>query len=736
MATVIDLSNLGSRGFVLRGESAGDLAGYSVASAGDVNGDGFDDIIVGAPWYQLDGYSRGKAYVVYGKAEGFSDLALRRLRPADGIALLGERPDHDIWTDRPYEQAGTSVATAGDVNGDGIDDLIVGAPGHYDLKGAAYVVYGKAEGLQSLTLGILSPEHGFTISGGWSATALGFAVAAAGDVNADGLGDIIVSAPNADGSGFDYWAGRTYVIFGKVGGYDGFSPGDLTPSTGFTIVGDSSNDGSGNSVASAGDVNGDGFADVIVGAMYGDDGGESAGEAYVIFGHAGGFGVAGVVDLTGLTADVGFVVQGGSAGDGLGVSVAAAGDLNGDGYGDIIVGASGDAGGGDQAGAAYVLWGKAGGFGARIDLNTLAPADGFVIQGDQAGDFAGWSVSSAGDINGDGFDDIIVGAKLGDKGDADAGAAYVVYGRATGFGSRLDLTDLSDTDGFTIRGDRAGDQAGYSVASAGDINGDGFDDLIVGAPHGDDIAEDAGEAYVIFGVAPTEAVHRTGTAVANTIHGGFGDDVLDGRGGDDVLLGAEGDDELKGQGGNDDLDGEEGNDKLIGDVGDDLMHGGDGNDRLSGSRGADSFYGGAGTDTLSGGTGADVFHFSKGGTSADAKTADRIVDFHQVEHDLLDLSDYDANPATKKVTDPFTFIGASAFSGAVGELRYQFDGGDTLLSGDLTGDRVADFIVKLTGSIALTRADFLFAAPAAPVIAAHAFLTHPDMTANPLLHLA
>jgi hypothetical protein len=167
------------------------------------------------------------------------------------------------------------------------------------------------------------------------------------------------------------------------------------------------------------------------------------------------------------------------------------------------------------AGAAYVVFGKASGFGAVdgtgrtvIDLETLAPADGFIVQGDTVGDFAGNSVSSAGDVNGDGFADLIVAAGGGDDGGSNAGEAYVVFGKASGFGTVdgtgravIDLSTLSPADGFIVQGDTAYDNAGKSVSSAGDVNGDGFADLIVGALGGDDGGSIAGEAYVVFGKA-------------------------------------------------------------------------------------------------------------------------------------------------------------------------------------------------------------------------------------------
>src|SRR5690606_37927033 len=173
---------------------------------------------------------------------------------------------------------------------------------------------------------------------------------------------------------------------------------DLSPTDGFIIQGDVAGDQLGYSVSSAGDVNGDGIDDIIVGARQGDDGGSNAGEAYVIFGKAGGgwgttVGGRQVLDLTNLSPADGFIIQGDAASDQLGINVSYAGDINGDGIDDIIVGATGGDDGGSNAGEAYVVFGKAGGgwgttVGARqvLDLTDLSPADGFIIQGDVAGD--------------------------------------------------------------------------------------------------------------------------------------------------------------------------------------------------------------------------------------------------------------------------------------------------------------------------------------------------------------
>ncbi|MCP4330653.1 MAG: hypothetical protein GY791_19845, partial [Alphaproteobacteria bacterium] len=187
------------------------------------------------------------------------------------------------------------------------------------------------------------------------------------------------------------------------------------------------------------------------------------------------------------------------------------------------------------------------------DLTFLGPGFGFIVQGDAGYDLAGTSVSLAGDVNGDGFDDLIVGAPYGNDGGGYAGEAYVVFGSGSGFGSDvggrqvIDLTSLAAAEGFIIQGDAGADFAGWSVSSAGDVNGDGFDDLIVGAPYGDDGGGAAGEAYVLLGGAfggSTTPVITSGTAAAEMLIGGAGDDELSGGGGADVIRSGAGDDAL------------------------------------------------------------------------------------------------------------------------------------------------------------------------------------------------
>jgi Ca2+-binding RTX toxin-like protein len=506
---------------------------------------------------------------------------VEQLRFADGVvvvsldlALLTPAQGSVIYGVDEFDRSGISVSSAGDVNGDGFDDLIVGAyaAGAADnakfLAGESYVIFGGGAGFgTSLDLAALTPAQGFVIFGADAYDNSGRSVACAGDVNGDGFDDLIVGAPRADTAGnAKPYAGESYVIFGTDTGFGAsLDLAALTPAQGFVIFGADAYDQAGISVSSAGDVNGDGFDDLIVGAYGGDAAGNAksnAGESYVIFGSGAGFGAS--IDLAALTPAQGFVIVGADTYDSIfGISVSSAGDVNGDGFDDLIVGAPGaDAAGNAKsyAGESYVVFGSGAGFGASIDLAALTPTQGFVIFGADAGDFAGGSVSSAGDVNGDGFDDLIVGAGGGDAaGDAksDAGESYVIFGTDTGFGLSLDLATLTPSQGFVIYGADAYDgSGGIAVSAAGDVNGDGFDDWTIGAPFADaagNAKESAGESYVIYGgdfnggvvfAGTSGADNLIGTAAAEIFVGGQANDTLVGNGGADAFQGGEGDDTI------------------------------------------------------------------------------------------------------------------------------------------------------------------------------------------------
>ena len=555
---LIPLSTLdGSNGFTLAGIDASDFSGISVSSAGDVNGDGYDDLIIGANGAGPNGDSQaGETYIVYGGAsppgtDGVLDLSA--LDGTNGFILTGIDAS---------DFSGISVSSAGDVNGDGYGDLIIGANRADGFAGETYLVYGGANAPGEdgvLDLGALNGTNGFILNGIDAGDFSGISVSSAGDVNGDGYDDLIIGANGADPNG-DSQAGETYIVYGGArapgtGGVLDLSTLDGT--NGFILNGIDADDRSGYSVSSAGDINGDGYDDLIIGAFEADPNGDNrAGETYVVYGGARAPGTGGVLDLSALNGANGFILNGIDRGDRSGISVSSAGDVNGDGYDDLIIGAwYADPNGGSAAGETYIVYGGASapGTGGRLNLSALDGTNGFILNGIDTYDLSGRSVSSAGDVNGDGYDDLIIGAGLADPNGDSSGETYIVYGGASAPGTDgvLDLSTLNSTNGFTLNGTDAGDRFGSSVSSAGDVNGDGYDDLIIGAiwadPNGD---REAGETYVIYGGATgTESLvpvtaSGTAAAAADNFTGNAGADSFTDIATNDVVRGGAGDDTI------------------------------------------------------------------------------------------------------------------------------------------------------------------------------------------------
>ena len=445
------------------------------------------------------------------------------------------------------DSSGSSVSNAGDINGDDVDDLLIGAsladPNSNNLAGETYVIFGSTD-LDTLVSPVINlsslntdtPDaRGLIINGIDANDFSGFSVSNGGDVNGDGIDDLLIGAFFADPNG-NTDAGEIYIIFGDAGlgtlVSSEINLSSLNTSTpdvlGLIINGIDLGDRSGFSVSSAGDINGDDIDDLLIGSRNADPNGNNSGETYVIFGSTVLNTLAPpVINLSSLaneTPDVaGLIINGIDAHDRAGGSVSSAGDINGDGIDDLLIGArDADPNELSYAGETYVLFGGTGldmlptPF---INLSSLATGtpdiSGLVINGIDANDLSGDAVSSAGDINGDGIDDLLIGASTANPNDNDrAGETYVIFG-----GVSLDTlappvinlsslnTDVPDTPGLTINGIDASDYSARFVSNAGDINGDGIDDLLIGATDADPNGNfNAGETYVIFGSTGMDAL--------------------------------------------------------------------------------------------------------------------------------------------------------------------------------------------------------------------------------------
>jgi hypothetical protein len=418
------------------GDQQGAQFGTSVGTAGDVNGDGYDDVIIGASIYSYSGTTsyEGAAFVFYGSASGG----------------LSDTPDWLVGGDQQGARFGASVGTAGDVNGDGCDDVIVGAPS-YDVgeretggdAGRAYVFYGCWEAGNGL-----STSPNWILDGEGRDANFGMSVGTAGDVDGDAYEDVIVGSPG-------YHNGQARV--GKAYVFLGFETGQTTTLF-WPAEGDQAAADFGAAVGTIGDVNGDGYDDVIVGAPQYDNGEQDEGVAFVYLGSGEAM------------SSTYWLLEIDQPRAGFGTSVRTAGDVNGDDYDDVIVGAPVYSDTTGSVGGAFAYYGSASGL-------SITPT--WTLLGDRPGSEFGTSVGTAGDVNKDGYDDVIIGAPQYELDQEDPGFqkeegfAFVFVGSASG---------LSEVVYWSGEGNKQGTDFGYSAGTAGDVNGDGCADVIVGAP--------------------------------------------------------------------------------------------------------------------------------------------------------------------------------------------------------------------------------------------------------------
>jgi len=440
--------------------ATGDLLGWAVSTAGDVNGDGYGDFIVGAPRYSNGETEEGAAFLYLGGPAG----------PAASPAWTGE-------SDQPYSWFGYSSAAAGDVNGDGYGDVVVGAP-RYDIvtgtvaltdTGQVFLYYGGPAGIVTSTV--------WTTHTAQDHARFGAAVSAAGDVNGDGFGDVIVTANGYDAEEMN--EGAAFVYHGGPAGLTAAAAWIVHPT-------DQAYANFGRSASAAGDVNRDGYNDVVVGASWYDSGAtdedRDRGAAYVYHGGSAGLGSLPAWTVVGDRREAEF-----------GIAVSTAGDVNGDGYSDVIVGAykyTEDYEHPWREGAAFVYHGGAGGLGA-------APV--WSARGGEESSKFGSSLSTAGDMNGDGYADVIVGAYNYEDDHPQQGMVSVYYGGAEG---------LCDSYAWSQKGDQQGAGYGFAVSTAGDVDGDTCSDVIVGAPTYNGEELDEGAVFVHLGDGECDVIAR------------------------------------------------------------------------------------------------------------------------------------------------------------------------------------------------------------------------------------
>ena len=473
------------------GVSGAPNAGYSTTIGGS-----------GAPGsvgnYRLDLTLKG---LTEGEVE-LSTLLATNADSSQGFVVSGLPDRLNMGMPRKYEPVG-------DINGDSIDDFLLASPSattNPPTYSQAYLIFGQAGGFPTgIDLSALNGTTGYAITGVEAGDNLGLAGGGAGDLNGDGIPDLVLGAYTADPSSELVNAGRAYVLFGgnnnlaALDAADGTVDGQIDPTkvngvTGFVMNGTATNAYLGISIDAAGDINHDGRDDLVVGS-YG------IGTVYVVFGHSAATPFPAVLDPLTLTGTTGFSVTQLATSDFLGTAVAGTGDVNGDGIDDLLLGAYGaDPSGKSLAGQAYVIFGRAS-FPAAVSLSSLDGTTGFTLNGSVASAYFGYQVDGAGDVNGDGLDDMLVSAMaLTGPGGTSAGAAYVVFGRTTPFASTMEIASLNGTDGVAFLGPATGAQVGYRLHGAGDVNGDSYDDILIGAPYADPQGlANAGQSFVVYG---------------------------------------------------------------------------------------------------------------------------------------------------------------------------------------------------------------------------------------------
>ena len=459
------------------GEDANDRAGCSVAGGQDANGDGYDDLLIGACQHSTAANDAGAAYLLAGGPAGWGlDTPL-----STAVAsFFGEAID---------DNAGWRVAFAGDADGDGFADLLIAALNNDEsatLAGQVYLVMGRSSGW---TTGVSLSSVDASFLGEVYSDHAGEALAGVGDVNGDGLDDFIVGAPDNEEGAPD--AGQVYLVLGRPAGWAMDTSLGLADAS---FHGETVGQGAGYSVAGGGDLDGDGLADLAIGAPNDYESGANAGQVYVVMGRTAGWSP----DTGLLLSDASYLGE--AASNYAGISVSVPGDVHGDGYDDLLIGAMWADAGGYRRGKVYLIAGRTSGWAMDTSL-SLADAS-FVGEADY--DALGYYLPMTYnplDFDGDGLHDILIGSGENDQSFSQAGKTYVFFGDPSGWA--MD-TPAADCDAYLL-GEAQNDESGSALAAAGDLNGDGYGDLVVGAPYNSETGLYAGQVYAVHGFRCTDA---------------------------------------------------------------------------------------------------------------------------------------------------------------------------------------------------------------------------------------
>ena len=673
----------------------------------DINGDGIDDLLMGAIGADTGFANSGAVYIVYGKSSGWAaSLSVGDLNGVNGMTL----------TTNLGAGVGRALENLGDLNGDGRQDLgIVSAN-----TTISYVLYGLASSGPSLVaLNALDGSDGFQLGTFYSSSN----IVNAGDINGDGYDDLALGSQSGSARG------SVSVLFGRA---DGWAAIELLTSlngqNGFTITGEAVGDGFGRRISAGYDLNGDGLVDFVAGARGHDAAGSTSGAAYIIYGQQGNLNLTGTAAAETLTGNIANDTLSGLDGKDLLYGLAGNDTLFGGAGGDLLdggLGADTMAGGAgddtyivDDADDAVIELGGEGDDRVRATVSFTLTANVENLNLEGSADIDGTGNGLANQINGNSGANLLIGG----------GGNDIVRG----FGG-LDV----------IYGGDGNDQL---------LGGDGNDELQGGADN--DILQGNADNDILFG----------GDGV-DSLEGGTGLDMLYGEAGNDRLFGGDGDDQLFGGADNDTMTGGAGSDTLTGGTGDDtyivddysdtlveepgagndlvrasvswtlganferlalegvadlagtgnelanqitgnaganVLDGGAGADILNGGLGNDTLIGGLGNDTLAGGGGNDIFVIRQESVFTSSSPGGRLIETDSISdyvagQDTIDLSDIDAIGATAGVNDAFQIIGA--FNGNAGQMTVNFAGGVTTVLLDVDGDRVADYRLRINGDV-------------------------------------